>query len=148
MPDYTQIKTLVNSPPTSVETPVGTVLTSVGNTLVYPMSGDCDRPQPTRRNELYNSYYTPIMSGFYGAQSGCNPNDIAAATVLRDTNTLRIPKSGLQTQESAPYTFGMIFNSQDTDLLVDPSVTYNHVWEIGHQSGVSTRNLQRNCANN
>lgn len=148
MPEYTSIKTLVNSFPTSTETPVGTVVTSVGNTLVYPMSGDCDRPQPTRRNELYNSYYTPIMHGFYGAQSGCNPNAIAIAKVLRDTNTSRIPKSGLQTQEKAPYAYGIILNPHDTDLLVDPSVTHDHVWEIGHQSGVSTRNLQRNCANN
>ena len=143
----------------------GMTVPTIGNTRVYHMSGDFDRPMVTKTNtpRLENSH--PLAPGYLGLASGLNPAQIEAGSHMRDGLSSRPLKTEMHTQETPGYMFG--------DVSVDPRVVQNGgqfdiptsmgrdlltyrtsfnsgghiIWPLGPRDGISTRVMNRNIVN-
>lgn len=167
MPNETQPIKYVLNPDLSSQILHGSGRTAptVGNTQVYPMTGDYDRPMLTNTNHPKAVRAYPIRPGYLGLPSGANPAQIEAATQLRDCLASRPLKTEMNTQETPSYVYG--------DVSVDPRIVQNAgqydvptsigrdlltyrtsfnsgghiIWPLGHSNGISTRVMNRNITN-
>lgn len=143
----------------------GMTVPTVGNTQVYHMTGDFDRPMVTNTNNARSVHSHPIQSGYLGLASGANPGQIESATQVRDGLASRRLKTEMHTQETPAYVFG--------DVAVDPRVVQNAgqfdiptsigrdlltyrtsfnsgghiIWPLGPRDGIPTRVMNRNIVN-
>ena len=161
-----QIRFVVN-PGFSLQRRPGSDMTvpTVGNTQVYPMTGDFDRPMVTKTNTAKLVQAHPVRPGYLGLESGANPAQIESANQLRDCLASRPLKTEMHNQDTPAYVFG--------DVSVDPRIVQNAgqfdvstsigrdlltyrtsfdsgghiIWPLGPRDGIPTRVMNRNIVN-
>jgi hypothetical protein len=143
----------------------GMTVPTVGNTQVYHMTGDFDRPMVTNTNTARLVQAHPVRPGYLGLASGVNPAQIESATQVRDGLASRCLKTELYTHEMPSYIYG--------DVSVDPRIVQNGgqfdiptsigrdlltyrtsfnsgghiIWPLGPRDGIPTRVMNRNIVN-
>lgn len=140
----------------------GMTVPTIGNTQVYHMTGEFDRPMLTNTNNARTVYSHPIRPGYLGLASGANPVQIESATQVRDGLASRSLKTEMHTAETPGYVFG--------DVSIDPRIVQNAgqfetptsisrdlltlfnngghiVWPLGPRDGIPTRVMNRNIVN-
>lgn len=118
----------------------GVFVPNVGNSLVYPMAGENDRPYYTNTNTPKITY-TPSITPVFSYACGFNTNRMGDSSILRQGTTLKSLRSE-QDKSTPGYMFG--------DLSVDPNIVQNpnnivECW--GPRGGISSRVLTKNLAN-
>ena len=117
----------------------GVFVPIVGNSLVYQMAGDNDRPYFTNTNNP-KLIYTPSISPAFSYACGHNTNRMGDSSILRQGATIKPLRSELG--KSPGYIFG--------DLSVDANIVQNpkHIVECwGPRGGISSRVITKNLAN-
>lgn len=167
MHNETQPIRFVVSPEFSLQRLPGSGMTvpTVGNSQVYHMTGDFDRPMVTKTNNAKLESSHPLAPGYFGLASGANPAQIESATQVRDGLASRCLKTELYTHEMPSYIYG--------DVSVDPRIVQNGgqfdiptsigrdlltyrtsfnsgghiIWPLGPRDGIPTRVMNRNIVN-
>lgn len=160
------IKFVVN-PEFSLQRLPGSDMTvpTVGNTQVYTMSSDFDRPMVTKTNNAKLVHSQPLRPAYLGLASGANLAQMEFATQVRDGLASRPLKTEMHTHEMPSYVFA--------DVSVDPRVVQNAgqfdvptsigrdlltyrtsfnsgghiIWPLGPRDGIPTRVMNRNIVN-
>jgi hypothetical protein len=143
----------------------GMTVPTIGNSKVYSMTAEFDRPVPTQLNNARLVHSHPLRPLNLGLASGTNPVQIESATQVRDGIASRPLKTEKNIHEIPSYMFGdvsvdprLVQNAGQFDVptsigrdLLTYRMSFNSgghiIWPLGPRDGIPTRVMNRNVVN-